>query len=85
MGLIGAVVGIGVAVVVVAINVLGVGGSTGGNGSEVCTQAARCCEAIGGPAAACQNYGRVGVPDSACRTALDGYRSAASAQGKSCD
>lgn len=86
IGLIGAVVGIGVAVVVVAINVLGVdlSGAAGSSGSEVCARAARCCEAIGGPASACQNYGRVGVPDSACQTALEGYQSAASAQGKSC-
>lgn len=84
IGVLGAVVGIGVAVVVVAVNVLGVGTGDASEGSGVCAQAARCCEAIGGPATACQNYGRVGVPDSACQTALDGYKTAAQAQGKTC-
>jgi len=84
IGGIGAVVGIGVAVVVVAMNFLGTGTSDATEGSGVCAQAARCCETIGGPATACANYGRVGVPDSACQTALEGYKSAAQAQGKSC-
>jgi hypothetical protein len=95
IGLIGAVVGVGVAVVVVAINVLGVGSSfastsAGGDeasasGGGVCAQAQRCCEAIGAPPDACNNFGRIGVPDSVCSSALDGYKQAASAQGKSCD
>jgi hypothetical protein len=85
IGLIGAVVGIGVAVVVVAITVFDVGSDSTASGSGACARAARCCETIGGPAAACKNYGRVGVPESACQTALDGYQTAASAQGKSCN
>lgn len=97
IGLISAVVGVGVAVIVVAINVLDFGpasasASTDGDeasasagGGGVCEQAQRCCELIGGPADACKNFGRVGVPDSACTTALNGYKQAASAQGKSCD
>lgn len=84
IGLLGAVIGIGAAVVVVAVNVLGVGTGDATEGSGVCAQAARCCQTIGGPAAACENYGRVGVPDSACQTALEGYKTAAQAQGKSC-
>lgn len=95
IGLISAVVGVGVAVVVVAINVLDLGSSAsaseGGNEASasasggVCEQARRCCELIGGPPDACKNFGRVGVPDSACATALNGYKQAASAQGKSCE
>ncbi|HEY6725155.1 MAG TPA: hypothetical protein VI197_14070 [Polyangiaceae bacterium] len=84
IGVLGAVVGIGVAAVVVAVNVLGVGTGDATEGSGVCAQAARCCQTIGGPAAACENYGRVGVPDSACQTALEGYKTAAQAQGKTC-
>ena len=84
IGGIGAVVGIGVAVVVVAMQFVGTGTSDATEGSGVCAQAARCCETIGGPATACANYGRVGVPDSACQTALEGYKSAAQAQGKTC-
>ena len=95
IGLISAVVGVGVAVVVVAINVLDFGSSSSTSGSGdgasatasggVCEHAQRCCELIGGPPDACKNFGRVGVPDSACTTALNGYKQAASAQGKSCD
>lgn len=88
IGILGALVGIGAAVVVVVVNVLDVGGgavadATSGDG--VCAQAARCCETIGGPAEACKNYGRVAVPETACRQALEGYRTAASSQGKSCE
>jgi hypothetical protein len=84
IGLLGAVGGIGVAVVVVAVNVLGVGTGDATEGDGLCAQAARCCVAIGGPASACGNYGRIGVPETACQTALDGYKQAATAQGKSC-
>jgi hypothetical protein len=55
------------------------------SGGGVCAQAQRCCEAIGAPPDACNNFGRIGVPDSVCSSALDGYKQAASAQGKSCD
>jgi len=85
IGILGAVVGIGVAVVAVAVNVLDLGIGDATEGSGVCAQAARCCQTIGGPAAACENYGRVGVPDSACQTALEGYKTAAQAQGKTCE
>jgi hypothetical protein len=98
IGAIGAFVGIGVAMVVVAINVLGVTsastaeastqaseGSSAAAGGGACAKAAACCETIGGPPAACANFRRAGMPDSACSSALDGYKQAASAQGKTCD
>jgi hypothetical protein len=60
-------------------------GASASGGAGVCARAQRCCEAIGGPPDACKNFGRVGMPDSACSSALDGYKQAASMQGKSCD
>ncbi|MBL9022544.1 MAG: hypothetical protein JNL21_10090 [Myxococcales bacterium] len=52
----------------------------------VCSQAAACCKVIGqGTAAsACDNFEK-GMPVSGCRQALDGYKQAAKAMGKSCD
>jgi hypothetical protein len=95
IGLLGAVVGVGVAVVVVAVNVLGASNVALASGDEpgsevsestgVCSQAARCCETIGAPATACKNFEKAGMPDSACKSALDGYTKAAAAQGKTCN
>ncbi len=84
IGIIGALVGVGVGVVVVLVNVLGVGLGDATAGDSVCARAARCCEAIGGPPDACKNHAKMGVPDSACEMALDGYERAAKAQGKTC-
>ncbi|NUO48572.1 MAG: hypothetical protein HOV80_06920 [Polyangiaceae bacterium] len=52
----------------------------------VCAQAAACCKVISGGVAddACKNFEK-GMPVEGCRQALDGYKTAAKAQNKSCD
>lgn len=52
----------------------------------VCAQAAACCKVVGQGAAAsaCDNFDK-GMPVEGCRSALDGYKKAAKALGKSCD
>ncbi|MGD0524630.1 MAG: hypothetical protein ABSE49_05785 [Polyangiaceae bacterium] len=87
IGIGGALVGVIVAVVVMAVNVGGVGLGSASEGSGVCAQAVRCCEvaAANSPSKAnCKNLGKLGVPDSACQQSLDGFRQSAKAQGRSC-
>jgi hypothetical protein len=85
LGLLGGLIGVGVGVVVVAVNVLGI--SLGGDDDSICGQAAACCKIVsaGTPAeSACDNYKKIGVPEDMCEKTLQGLRSAAAMQGKSC-
>lgn len=86
VGLGGALVGVVVAVVVVLVNVGGVGLDSATEGSDVCAQAARCCElTASGPAAQnCKNLGKLGVPKAACSQSLQSFRDLATSQGKTC-
>jgi hypothetical protein len=92
---IGALVGIGgglvgalVAVVVVAVNVDGIGldSDSKREGDSICAQAIRCCEltAQGDAIKNCKNMGKMGVPEQACKSMLEGSKSFAKMQGKTC-
>jgi hypothetical protein len=87
LGIAGAVVGVVVAIAMVSVNVVGVGLSDAPDTSTVCGQAIACCQVIssGSDAAdSCKNLGKIGVPEQACQSSLDGFRQAAQAQGRSC-
>jgi hypothetical protein len=87
IGIGGAALGVIVAVVVVLVNVVGVGLGGASVGDGVCAQAVRCCEVVtaGQPSAAnCKNLGKLGVPASACEQSLRSFRDMAGAQHKSC-
>lgn len=57
----------------------------------VCGEAVACCEKVaeksGNTASKenCKNLKKVGVPDSVCKTSLDGFKKSAEAQGITCD
>ena len=88
IGIGGAIVGVLVAIVVVAVNVDGVGLDSAREGNGVCAQAIRCCEiATAGNAsqANCKNLGKVGVPEHACVQMLEANREMAKLQGRSCE
>ncbi len=87
IGIGGALVGVIVAVVVVFVNVGGVGLGSASEGDGVCAQAVRCCEVVaaGKPSAAnCKNLGKLGVPASACESSLKSFSDSAKTQGKTC-
>lgn len=86
-----ALIGVAVAGYVVMVNVGGVGLDTDGSTGGVCGKAAACCQKIvdksgaGANADTCKNLKKVGVPDSACQTALDGFKKSAEALKITCD
>jgi hypothetical protein len=87
IGLGGALVACVVAVVVVLVNVGGVGLGSASQGNSVCARAVRCCEMVAarsGTAGNCKNLGKLGVPDSVCEQTLSSMKDAARAQGKTC-
>ncbi len=88
IGIVGAVVGVLVTIAVVMVNVVGVGLDSEPDTSTVCGKAIACCEKASHGAAgseSCKNLGKMGVPDSACQSSLDGFRRAAEAQGRTCE
>ena len=90
IGIMGALVGVGVAMYVVFVNVGGVGLGAGAD-DGVCGQAAACCRTIQAKsgnaetAETCDNLNKIGVPEEACRQSLDAFRKSAETLGVSCD
>ncbi len=88
LGIGGALVGIVVAIVAVAVNVMGVGLDSAAEGDGICAQAVRCCEiaTVGNPSSQknCKNMGKLGVPTEACTQTLEAMRDVAKAQGRTC-
>ncbi len=76
-----------VALVVVMVNVGGVGLGSASQGNSVCARAVRCCETVAAhkPSAAnCKNLGKIGVPDSVCESTLNSMKDVARSEGKTC-
>ncbi len=90
IGLVAAAVGVGVAIYVSMVNVGGFGLDSK-EATGVCGQAVMCCEKVtekSGNAESkenCKNLKKVGVPESACQTSLDGFKKSAEALGITCD
>lgn len=88
IGIGGAVLGLVVTVVVVLVNVGGVGLGSADEGDSVCAQAVRCCEVATAqnPASQknCKNMGKLGVPETVCTQTLQSMRDMAAAQGRTC-
>lgn len=91
VGLLIGLVGVGVAVYVVMVNVGGVGLDSKPDTDTICGKAAACCEVIrkASPNAAgadtCKNFGKIGVPDAACQSAYDGFKKSAEALKVTCE
>lgn len=88
IGIVAALVGMGVAVTVTLVNVGGVGLDSTPDSSTVCGRAVACCQKVtpgGDAAAACQNLNKIGVPDEACQSSLDAFQRSAEAQGMTCE
>jgi hypothetical protein len=87
IGIGGAIIGVIVAIVVVLVNVGGVGLGSASEGNSVCAQAVRCCAVVTGKNASsanCKNLGKIGVPDSVCESTLQSMKDSARSQGKKC-
>lgn len=85
LGLVGGLVSVGV---VIAGAVGGTELSDQPDPSTVCRQAVACCQVVtsGTPGAEnCKNFGKIGVPDEACRSSLDSFRQSAKTQGLRCE
>ena len=96
VGLVGALVGVAIPVVLTMSDVGSVpstpsvttpaAASPSADASELCQRAMRCCDTVaGGSADHCTNLAQPGVPDHACRSALDGFERTAEALGKTCE
>ncbi len=88
IGLLGAVIGLGVAGYVVMVNVMGVGLDR--PSVTTCGRAAACCEAItratgnSASAANCRNTKKLGIPESVCQDMLDNFRRTAKQLNVTC-
>lgn len=66
----------------------GGGAAPSGGGGSVCQRAVDCCNAYAttplgaSVAAACPSYNTAGMPDSACQSAIDGFRAGYTATGQ---
>ena len=66
----------------------GPGGGGGGGGGSVCQRAVDCCNAYAATpygasvASSCPSYNTAGMPDAACQSAIDGFRSGLTATGQ---
>ncbi|MCH9680768.1 MAG: hypothetical protein K0V04_04970 [Deltaproteobacteria bacterium] len=88
VGIGAAIIGVLVTVAVVLVNVGGVGLDSEPDTSTVCGKAIACCETISasaGTSGNCKNLGKIGVPEQACQSSLEGFRQSAKAQGLTCE
>jgi hypothetical protein len=92
--IIGLVIGLGgaaVAVYVVMVNVGGFGLGSTTETDSICGKAAACCEKISeasgnkDSAQNCKNLRKLGVPDEACKTSLEGFKKSAEALKVTCE
>ena len=76
----------------VPVTAPGVGGPVptvgGGGGGSTCARAVECCNAYAATplgasvASSCPSYNTAGMPDSACQSAIDGFRTGFTATGQ---
>ncbi len=90
IGILFALLGVGVAIYVVMVNVGGVGLDSK-EVTGVCGQAVACCEKVakksgkGETNQSCNNLKKVGVPEAACQSSLEAFKASAKALGVSCE
>ncbi|MCL2011925.1 MAG: hypothetical protein FWG75_03955 [Cystobacterineae bacterium] len=88
IGVGGAILGVGVAAVVVAVNVFGVGlnSASAKEGNSICARTIRCCELVrGADDSSCKNFNKIGVTEQICEPFLKANETFAAMKGLTCE
>lgn len=91
IGLFIGLIGMGIGIYVVLVNVGGFGLGSKTETDSICGKAAACCEKISeasknkGSAENCKNLRKLGVPDSVCQTSYDTFKESAKSLKVTCE